>query len=77
MAELCRLHDSELRDLTLSLDLIDRSGHLGQRDAIFAATALNRGIEVVLTSDQAFDEVRGLERIDPLDTARVEELAVG
>ncbi len=45
------------------------------REASFAAVALRRGIEVILSADRAFDEVPGLERIDPSDDAAVEALA--
>ena len=40
---------------------------LDARDAVFAAVALNRGIDVILATDRAFDEVDGLKRIDPAD----------
>lgn len=41
------------------------------RDAIFAAQALNRGIDAILSPDQDFDGIVGLERIDPTDANAV------
>ena len=40
---------------------------LQMRDAIHAATALNRGIDLILSPDTGFDDVEGLERLDPMD----------
>ncbi len=72
---LCRLHDVERRDIARMLDLLGRPTRLDPRDAVFAATALNRGIDAIVASDRAFDAVPGLERIDPADTARIDELS--
>jgi len=69
------LHDVEGRDIELMLDLLARHERLGARDAVFAATALNRGIETIVTPDCDFDALPGLERIDPADTARIDELS--
>jgi len=56
------------------MDLFEANPGLDARDAVFAAVALNRGIEVILTTDRAFDEVRGLERIDPSDERAIATL---
>ncbi len=40
---------------------------LDARDAAFAALALNRGIDAILSTDKVFDEIEGLERVDPND----------
>ncbi len=58
------------------LELLGTYERLDGQDAVFAATALNRDIDAILATDQAFDEVPGLERIDPLDTTGVEGLAL-
>ncbi len=71
---LCRLHAFEEDDLSLALDLLATYERLDGQDAVFAATALNRNVGTILTSDRAFDDVPGLERIDPADDARVGEL---
>ena len=64
---LCRLHPLELEDLRLGLELFEESTRLELRDALHAATALNRGIGLIVSTDRAFDGVAGLERVDPLN----------
>lgn len=44
--------------------LSEKSPKPKMRDALHAATALNRGIEQGLTADRAFDDVPGLDRVD-------------
>jgi predicted nucleic acid-binding protein len=63
---LCALHEATVDDLRLAIQLFEQH-RVGGRDALHAATALNRGITMVLTPDRAFDHVGGLERIDPCD----------
>ncbi len=48
---------------------------LGARDAVFAALAINRGIDAILTTDRAFEGISGLERIDPADERAITRLA--
>ena len=72
---LCDLHDVRVSDVRRGLDLLADASRLGARDAIFAALALERGIEVILTSDRAFEEVGGLVRADPTDAQAVSALA--
>jgi len=57
------------------IDLLGTHSGLDARDAGFAALALNRGIDAILTTDRAFDEVDGLERIDPNDERGLDALA--
>jgi len=45
------------------------STRLSARDALHAATALNRGVPTIVSPDEAFDDVPQLERIDPLRAA--------
>lgn len=66
VAQLCRLHALEPDDISLGLSLFERSSDLHMRDALHAATALNRNIRLILSPDRAFDQVPGLERIDPI-----------
>lgn len=49
------------------IDLFETHTDLDARDAVFAALALNRGIDAILATDRAFDGIDGLERIDPTD----------
>jgi len=74
-AELCQLHDFHRRDLPLVMTLLEHHDDLHVRDAVHAATALNRNIDAILTPDRAFDVIPGLERIDPADVAGVATLA--
>lgn len=71
VAELCDLHDFERRDLPLVLTLLRQHERLHVRDAVHAATALNHGIELILSPDRAFDALAGLERVDPADSNAV------
>lgn len=74
-AALCRLHEFAPTDLPLALDLFRSNVRLTARDAFFAALALGRGINAILTVDRDFDDIPGLERIDPADTTAVDALA--
>ncbi len=67
IADLCVLHEVREGDLRLALRLFAGQQRLDVRDALFAATALNRGIDAVVSPDRAFDAVGGLERVDPAD----------
>lgn len=67
IAKLVRLHPLEPDDALLGVDLFETNPRLDARDAVFAAVALNRGIDAILATDRAFDEIDGLERIDPAD----------
>ena len=75
VAGLCELHPLRPEDLLMALRLFEASRGLNARDAAFAAVALNRGIEVILSPDRHFDEVPGLRRVDPADSAAVAVLA--
>lgn len=64
--QLCTLHEASVADLARAIEVFESSA-VGGRDALHAATALNRGIPYVLSPDRSFDSVVGLERIDPVD----------
>jgi uncharacterized protein len=74
IATLAWWHPVELNDVQRGIDLFEAHAGLGARDAIFAALALNRGIDAILATDRAFDEVDDLERIDPADQQAVATL---
>jgi len=59
----------------MTLTLLERHERLQARGAVFAATALNREIPVILSPDRGYDEVHGLRRVDPLDRDAVAELS--
>lgn len=74
IAKLAWWHPVELNDVQRGIDLFEAYANLDARDAVFTALALNRGIDAILTTDRAFDEVDGLERIDPTDQQAVAAL---
>lgn len=74
IADACPLHPVGRTDMELALDLWSEHEPLDMRDAIFAAQALNRDIDAILSPDRGFDGIPGLQRIDPADTAAVATL---
>lgn len=70
----CRLHPVADADMERALELWTEHERLDMRDAIFAAQALNRGIDAILSPDRGFDGIPGLERVDPADAAAVAAL---
>ncbi len=74
VAKLVRLHPLEPEDALRGIELFEENSRLDARDAVFAAVALNRGIDAILATDRAFDEISGLERIDPADQRGVSTL---
>lgn len=70
----CPLHTVERTDIERALDLWCEHERLDMRDAIFAAQALNRDIDAILSPDRDFDGIPGLERIDPADAEAVARL---
>lgn len=74
-AELARLHEFAPSDLPLMMALLADHRALDVRDAVFAATALNRGIPLILSPDRGFDEVPGLDRVDPAAPDALDRLA--
>jgi predicted nucleic acid-binding protein len=69
-----RLHTVTPSDVERALELWCEHARLDMRDAIFAAQALNRGIDAILSPDRDFDGIPGLERIDPADAEAVATL---
>ena len=75
VAALCKLHPLRPADVATAFDLYGRHERLTARDAFFAAVAVNRGIETILSSDRDFDGIDGLTRVDPLDGDAVAALS--
>jgi predicted nucleic acid-binding protein len=75
VADLCRLHDVGRLDVLLATELFAEHPRLSARDAVFAAVALNAGVDAILTTDRGYDGIPGLERIDPADVDAVGRLA--
>jgi len=74
VAKLVWWHPLEPDDVQRGIDLFEIHTGLDARDAIFAALALNRGVDAILATDRAFDGVDGLERIDPADERAIATL---
>jgi predicted nucleic acid-binding protein len=74
VAELAWWHPVEPNDVQRGIDLFETHDDLDARDAVFAALAINRGIDAILTTDRAFDKIDDLERIDPADKQAVAAL---
>lgn len=60
------VHDFDHEVLAESLRLINTSTVRG-RDAVHAATALIHGLTDIASPDRAFDDVPGLQRVDPAE----------
>lgn len=65
VAALCLLHEVSEADVDLALNLVATHPRIQVRDGVHAATALRRGIPVVLSADRGFDGIHGLRRLDP------------
>jgi uncharacterized protein len=74
VAMLAWWHPVEPNDVQRGIDLFEAHERLDAQDAVFAALAINRGIDAILATDRAFDEIDGLERIDPTDERAVAAL---
>lgn len=70
VAALCLLHDFGEDELRLALNLVATHPALRIRDAVHAATALRRGISIIVSPDRDFDGIAGLERLDPHEAVR-------
>ena len=55
----------EPRDLDLGLTLFERHPRLGAFDAVLAAVALNRGVDILISADRAFAEIPNLPCLHP------------
>ncbi len=69
MAELCPLHELTPADLRTGLELFRQVPHLTGRDALHAATAINRDIPTIVSPDPDFDGIAQLQRLDPIEAA--------
>jgi len=74
VAMLAWWHSVEPNDVQRGIDLFEMHNELSGRDAVFAALAINRGIDAILSTDRTFDAVHGLERIDPTDERAIATL---
>ena len=61
-------------DETVAFALSLDADALGANDRIHVATCLQNGIDTIVTADAGFDGVRGIRRVDPLDSRAVRRL---
>jgi len=54
-------------DVDLAFELLERHQNIQPRDAIHAAVMLNNGLTRICSTDVHFDEIKGIERINPVD----------
>lgn len=59
-----------VQDTDRVLELLKGYPDITSRDAIHAATMLNRGIKDILSTDPHFDLIPGIRRIDPVKSQR-------
>lgn len=69
LLQVLRVHDLTRDDVEDALHLHRTVEGLDAADACHAATALRRGVHVIVSPDEAFDGVHGLERQDPAAAA--------
>lgn len=50
-------------DMLIACDLLERHPQIRARDAVHAATMLNNGLDVIISADQHFDEIQGIQRL--------------
>jgi len=75
VAAVCsELHPLNWEITSSAMDLVDRHPHLGIADALHVSTAMNKGLSLVVSADRDLDEIPGIERVDPLDSARLAAL---
>jgi predicted nucleic acid-binding protein len=68
------LHPVDERVVLDALSMVDRHPSLDIADAVHAATAVAEGLVLFVSADRGLDAVDDIERIDPLDSARLAAL---
>jgi predicted nucleic acid-binding protein len=64
-------------DEAFRLALAVRRPRLGPADRLHVGTCRSSGIDTIVSADSAFDGLRGLRRVDPLDPSAVRRLLSG
>lgn len=54
-------------DVSAARDILARHPALSARDAIHAAVVQNHGLEAIISTDRAFDQISEIKRLDPLE----------
>lgn len=60
-------------DLDRAHELLRDQPGIAVRDAVHAATMLNRGLSLILSTDRHFDDISGIERIDPIELIQLRQ----
>ena len=55
-----------LADTDMAKDILLKNANINVRDAIHAALMFNNGLENILSADRHFDDIEGIDRVDPL-----------
>ena len=63
---LCRVAAFDSQVLAGAMEMIRKYPFLGVRDAVHAATAVVGGLDRILSTDQVFDGIAEVERVDPV-----------
>ena len=63
-------------DRTMARALSIDAPSVGANDRVHAATCFEHGLSQMVSADRGFDKITGLERVDPLDVARLAELGI-
>lgn len=70
VAQACtKVHSFTWNDMELALTILKDTDAIRPADAVHAATAINNGIQHILSTDTDFDRIDGIDRIDPIDLA--------
>jgi len=64
-------------EIVTTLRMLGEHPGLSPRDAIHAAVVLGHGLEGIVSTDTAFDQVPGLRRYDPAEMAAEGPEAIG
>lgn len=74
VATLCVLHPLEAHDLQAAMAVFGAHPAVTPRDAVHAATAIERGVGRIVSADRHLDGIPGLQRIDPVDVDTIDAL---
>jgi hypothetical protein len=72
-----RVHAVDAAVARTALDALERYPSLDISDAVHVATTTIHELPHILSADRDLDQIDGVERVDPLDTKRLEALIEG
>lgn len=74
LRRILRLHPFTDELLAPTLGILEEYSQLETRDAVHLATAINLGVELIVSPDHHFDGIDEIERVDPRDPSAVAAL---